>query len=312
MKNHKFVLILILIMTSIALGSVVEPNPSKIFIMLDASDLCTSTSDVTWDNLGIKKNLSMGDDSYVYCHSYSMANTPSEAANELFIGDNSIFNKATINWFANTKNAKVVSLKKNGKKLADLKKTNPDLIPFKFVIISEGVAGLAVREYIQSSKYKGEIENVIFFNTPHEGSGFADQVLLNGSRELDKIKSISDYTKLIPIILTAYLVGGVGQLQEILISLVKEAVIGIAQDPGSAAEAVSPALDNFKKYKASMLYLAQDADLNDNVYKKVLEKDKLIEVAEENIGSLQLLNIMPQMNGFAHPDYNIVFSYGLP
>ena len=181
MKNHKFVLILILIMTSIALGSVVEPNPSKIFIMLDASDLCTSTSDVTWDNLGIKKNLSMGDDSYVYCHSYSMANTPSEAANELFIGDNSIFNKATINWFANTKNAKVVSLKKNGKNLADLKKTNPDLIPFKFVIISEGVAGLAVREYIQSCKYKGEIENVIFFNTPHEGTGFADQVLLNGS-----------------------------------------------------------------------------------------------------------------------------------
>lgn len=241
-----------------------------------------------------------------------MANTPSEAANELFIGDNSIFNKATINWFANTKNAKVVSLKKNGKNLADLKKTNPDLIPFKFVIISEGVAGLAVREYIQSCKYKGEIENVIFFNTPHEGTGFADQVLLNGSKELDKTKSISDYTKLIPIILTAYLVGGVGQLQEILISLVKEAIIGIAQDPGSASKVVNSTLDKFKKYKTSMLYLAQDADLSDDVYKKVLEKDKLTEVAENNIGNLQLLNIMPQMNGFAHPDYNIVFSYGLP
>lgn len=312
MNNHKLFFILISILSSFAIGSIVEPNPSKIFIMMDASDLCSSTSDVTWDNLGIKKNLSTGDDSYVYCHSYSMTKTPSEAANELFVGDNSVFNKATTNWFANTKNAKIVSLKKNGKKLADIKKTNPDLIPFKFIIISEGVAGLAVREYIQSSKYKGEIENVIFFNTPHEGSGFADQVLLNGSRELDKTKSISDYTKLIPIILTAYLVGGVGQLQEILISLVKEAVIGIAQDPGSAAKAVSPALDNFKQYKASMLYLAQDADLNDNVYKKVLEKDKLIEAAEENIGSLQLLNIMPQMNGFAHPDYNIVFSYGLP
>lgn len=130
MKNHKFVLILILIMTSIALGSVVEPNPSKIFIMLDASDLCTSTSDVTWDNLGIKKNLSMGDDSYVYCHSYSMANTPSEAANELFIGDNSIFNKATINWFANTKNAKVVSLKKKWQKFSRPKKNKSRFNPF--------------------------------------------------------------------------------------------------------------------------------------------------------------------------------------
>ena len=78
--------------------------------------------------------------------------------------NNSLFNKATNNWFANTTNPKVVAQRKSGKKLDDLKKTNPDLVPFKFVIVSEGVAGLAVREYIQSSRYKGEIEKVLFFN----------------------------------------------------------------------------------------------------------------------------------------------------
>ena len=274
--------------------------------------MCLSTSNFTWENLNVKKNLSNGDDSYVYCYSYSMAKTPSEAVDELFVGNNSVFNKATNNWYANTTNAKVVSLRKSGKKLDDIKKTNPDLVPFKFVIVSEGVAGLAVREYIQSSRYKGEIENVLFFNTPHEGTGFADQVLLNGSKDLYKLKSVSDYTKFIPLVLTAYLVGGVGQMQEILISLVKEAVIGIAQDPGCAANVVNSILDKSKNYKSSMLYLAQDADFNDDVYKETLKRSNLEKTAKENIGNLQLLNVMPKMNSFVHPDYNIVYSYGLP
>ncbi|MBO4783164.1 MAG: hypothetical protein J5521_00250 [Lachnospiraceae bacterium] len=309
---RKFILISILMLASVAMGSIVEPNPSKIFIMLDASGMCLPTSDFTWENLDVKKNLSNGDDSYVYCYSYSMTKTPYEAVEELFVGNNSVFNKATNNWFANTTNPKVVAQRKSGKKLDDLKKTNPDLVPFKFVIVSEGVAGLAVREYIQSSRYKGEIEKVLFFNTPHEGTGFADQVLLNGSKDLNKIKSVSDYTTFIPLILTAYLVGGVGEMQEILISLVKEAVIGIAQDPGSAANVVNSILDKSKNYKSSMFYLAQDADFSDDVYKELLKKGNLEKTAKENIGNLQLLNVMPKMNSFVHPDYNIVYSYGLP
>lgn len=80
--------------------------------------------------------------------------------------------------------------------------------PNRFLVIAEGVAGLAVREYIQSKDYQGEIENVVFFNTPHEGTGFADQALLNGSSVLDKSKSASDYSEIIPLALSVYLVGG--------------------------------------------------------------------------------------------------------
>ena len=88
-RMRKFILISILMLASVAMGSIVEPNPSKIFIMLDASGMCLPTSDFTWENLDVKKNLSNGDDSYVYCYSYSMTKTPYEAVEELFVGNNS-------------------------------------------------------------------------------------------------------------------------------------------------------------------------------------------------------------------------------
>ena len=43
--------------------------------------------------------------------------------------------------------------------------------PNRFLVIAEGGAGLAVREYIQSKDYQGEIENVVFFNTRTKGRG---------------------------------------------------------------------------------------------------------------------------------------------
>ena len=81
---------------------------------------------------------------------------------------------------------------------------------------------MAVREYIQSKDYQGEIDNVIFFNTPHEGTGYADQYLLNGSSALKKTTSSSDYSEIIPLALTVYLVGG-DVLEDLMMKLLKEA-----------------------------------------------------------------------------------------
>ncbi|WP_139258290.1 hypothetical protein [Fibrobacter sp. UWH5] len=63
----------------------------------------------------------------------------------LFKRANSVFSKALNQWSQNRKNS---ASKK---------------VPNKFVIIAEGVAGLAAREYIQSKEYQGEIDNVLFF-----------------------------------------------------------------------------------------------------------------------------------------------------
>ena len=116
--------------------------------------------------------------------------SPSEVSDFLFQGKNSIFSEAIKKW---SQNGKILTFEN---------------APNRFLVIAEGGAGLAVREYIQSKDYQGEIENVVFFNTPHEGTGFADQALLNGSSVLDKSKSASDYSEIIPLALSVYLVGG--------------------------------------------------------------------------------------------------------
>ena len=147
-------------------AAVISPSQTSMAILLDASGLCKDGASVSWGNMHVnellKKYAFYGNPNSVYCRSYDGAMTPSEAAKSLFKGSNSVFNEAV--------------------------KQNAASNPSRFVIIAEGVAGLAVREYIQSRDYQGEIDNVIFFNTPHEGTGFADQALLNGSSVLKKEK----------------------------------------------------------------------------------------------------------------------------
>jgi hypothetical protein len=155
-------------------GTVVNPSQSTMAILLDVSGLCDTNSLVSWENLQVSdflKNQSFYKDSNsVYCYSYEPSLVPFEAATSLFKGSHSIFDKAIQKWSKN--------------------KTSKDSLtpPSKFIIIAEGSAGLAVREYIQSKEYQGEIDNVIFFNTPHEGTGFADHSLLNETSVLNKTK----------------------------------------------------------------------------------------------------------------------------
>lgn len=133
-------------------------------ILLDASGLCKDASSVSWKNLQLDaflKNYAFyGDSSSIYCRSYDASMSPSEISDSLFQEKNSVFSEAIKKW------------SQNGKILTS------ENMPNRFLIIAEGVAGLAVREYIQSKDYRGEIENVVFFNTPHEGTGFADQALV--------------------------------------------------------------------------------------------------------------------------------------
>ncbi len=174
MKNFIKTLLLCAVFASAAVFS---PSSSTLAILLDASGLCDETSSESWDKMQtvkfLRENAFYGDSNSIFCFFYDDSMTPAEAADSLLKGKNSIFNKALKNWAQNSNAA------------------NSEQTPNRFVIIAEGVAGLAVREYIQSKDYQGEIENVLFFNTPHEGTGFADQTLLNGSSALNKSKSAS-------------------------------------------------------------------------------------------------------------------------
>lgn len=286
----KKVIFCLLFLAAFASAAVVSPSQSTKAILLDASGLCGDTSN-SWSKLNVleflKSHAFYGDTNSIYCRSYKGSMTPSEAADSLFKGSNSIFNEVA--------------------------KQNVASNPSRFVIIAEGAAGLAVREYIQSKDYQGEIDNVIFFNTPHEGTGFADQALLNGSSALNKSKSVSDYSDIIPLALAVYLVGGSETLETLMMSLLKEAVLGMAQNAGDIKGKFNDYFKNKDESYKSLLYLAQDLDLNDKAYDEV--KSEAINKGlnlKEYVGSTQLLNSYSKLNSFDHPAYNNVFSYGLP
>ena len=155
----------LLLLVAFASGAVVGPSQSSLAILLDVSGLCKNAPVDSWEKLQLdrflKERAFYGDPSSIYCHSYDASMSPSEAVDSLFKGNHSVFGRAIEKW------------KQRGER------SKSEYTPNKFIIIADGAAGLAVREYLQGKDYQGEIENVVFFNTPHEGSGFADQALLN-------------------------------------------------------------------------------------------------------------------------------------
>lgn len=299
MCETKKIVYILLALAVCSFSAVVSPSQSSLAILLDASGLCKEESPDSWNKMQMDRFLKeygfYGNANSVHCHSYDASMSPAEAAVILFKGDSSVFNKALNKW---AKNAGPLSSERT---------------PTKFVIVAEGVAGLAVREYIQSKDYQGEIDNVIFFNTPHEGTGFADQALLNESSVLNKSKSVADYSDIIPLALAVYLVGGGDAVENLMMSLLKEAVLGMAQDAGNIKENFKGYFEDKENSYKSLLYLAQDLDLTDSAYNDVKKKakEKGLEL-NDFAGSTQLLNSYSKLNSFDHPAYNNVYSYGLP
>lgn len=322
MKKALRIVIAALAFTSLCFGSApVESAKSTIFILLSTAGGADSAH--VWTNTGVDRFLQSDlskDQLFLYHANYDItAMSPAVYVDERLAGEvaeKSILRDAQNKWFEQCQDARVKAYYPD---LEKLKKTRPDLVPSRYVLIVEGAVGLAVREYIQSEKYKGEFSNVLFFNTPHEGTGFADQALFSQSQadasQANAIKKSFDASSLgalIPMVLAAYLVDGAAGLQDMMMNLAKDAIMGMAYDAKSINdELVKTGLfENFNVNNQSLWYLAQDADLDDSVYKKIIEPNNL-DVAGQ-IGSTQLLNSFSRKTSFNHPNYNIVYSYGLP
>ena len=316
----KFVCMAIFFLCSVKLfAAPVEPATGTIYVLLGTSRGGQNVTD--WQGTGIKGYIqnnilgAVGDTSLIFEYSYDLSSgTPADfAKKKLFrFSGTSILDSAQIKWFKNSKNPVVVSQRNHYKNLSALKSARPDSVPSRFVIIAEGAAGLAVREYIQSSAYKGEISNVLFFNTPHEGTGLADQAVLNGTDGLDRGSDNSKYAALVPLALAAYIVGGVDGLQDLMISLLKDAVMAMAYSAGNIGDVFkgNELLDGYAAGNVSTWYLTQDASESDKKYGEALSKNSV--GADSLLGSVQLLNSYSMSSGFNHPMYNVVYSYGLP
>ena len=295
----------------------VESASGTIYILLGTQGTAANPSSnlsVNAIKSYIQDNITGGDTSLIHVSSYNLGwNTPAVFARDSldWTSGHSLLDSALAGWFKNTKDSRVSAWKKknSGKKVADLRNARPDLVPSRFTVIADGAAGLAVREYIQGPNYRGDIANVVFLNTPHEGTGIADQSFFNDGDLLDRGNPLK-YAGLVPLALAAYIVGGMDGLQELMISLMKDAVMALAYNAGD----INGALDNAKLFddysvdRASSWYLAQDADNRDPKYKNLISQHG----ADSLLGSTQLLNLGSVRSGYSHPKYNVVYSYGLP
>lgn len=323
-KKHLFIISSVLVLFSFTstFASVMESGNQTLFILLNtiSSSTNTQTEGSCWDpNLKAYLEINIiANKGLVYCAEYNSAiNSPADFAKEFATNENAILIKALQNWYNNTDDAKIIDLKSKGKNLEKIKIERPDLLPLKYVVIANGASGLAVREYIQGKDYQGEISNVLFFNTPHEGTGFADQALfaVNNLKYIEKKKNTSSLSALIPLTLTAYIAGGIDQLRDVMISLAKDAVIGLATDFASdAANSLkSNYFSNVSPDSKSLWYLAQDADEDDALYEKIIDQSVNVKkAASEALGGIQLLNSFSKNNVFEHPLYNIAYSDGFP
>ena len=296
----------------------VEPASGTIYVVLGTGSGNGSgrLPDVALDALKdyVQNNITNGDSSLMYVSSYNLGwNTPAVFARDSLdrTSGHSLLDSALAGWFKNTKDSRVSAWKKknSGKKVADLRNARPDLVPSRFTVIADGAAGLAVREYIQGPDYRGDIANVVFLNTPHEGTGIADQSFFNDGDLLDRGSSLK-YAGLVPLALAAYIVGGMDGLQELMISLMKDAVMALAYNAGDINGALGDAnlFGDYSADRASSWYLAQDADNRDPKYENLISQYG----ADSLLGSTQLLNLGSVRSGYSHPKYNVVYSYGLP
>lgn len=198
--------------------------------------------------------------------------------------------------------------------LETLKKERPDFLPSRYVFIANGMGGMVAREYIQGTEYQGDVDKILFVNTPHEGTGFADQALL--SKDMDYYHAHNSLGSalafLIPVV-TLFYVGSDYFVEDSIMSFTKT----ILQALGSVAKGSISGdfndyyFDSYNVTDGALWYSAQDADKRDLLYNSIREDAKDSKV-DTLIGRTQLLNSMGMRSSYSDPLYRIIYSYGMP
>lgn len=231
-------------------------------------------------------------------------------------GDGSLYEKALGNWFRKSTDERLWNWKRscgNRCSLDDLKNSCPELLPLRWIVVAEGVSGLVAREYLQGADYAGEFSKVLFFDTPHEGTGFADMALFQNSQNpVFKTPDAKALAGLIPLALSAYVLGGSGTLQDAVLSLAKSAILGMAENAGNVSGSFAEAdfWGGYAPGSDALWYLAEDAGESDEKYRDLIVASTADVM--QNLGGTEWLNSMGMQTDYAAPSYGIVYSYGFP
>ena len=149
--------------------------------------------------------------------------------------------------------------------LETLKNERPDFLPSRYVFIANGMGGMVAREYIQGGGYLGDVDKILFINTPHEGTGFADQALLSKDPVYTARQTFNTaYAAAAAVVALIYMVAD-DFTQDSLISLTKVLVEAIVAQT-SAYKLNDYYFKDYDKADGALWYLAQDADSRDVVY----------------------------------------------
>ena len=197
--------------------------------------------------------------------------------------------------------------------LDELEKERPDLVPSRYVFISKGTGGMVAREYVQGEKYRGDVDKILFFDTPHEGTGFADQVILSKD-ELSNFRSElgAVLAAAVPVVSVAFIMAD-GVTQKNMLEFTQtllDALSGLV-NMGVYDNLKNEYFNDYEFDDGVLWYLAQDADKRDEKYKPSL--DKLLEGDVDTlIGRTQLLNSYDMITTYDKPMFRLTYSYGMP
>ncbi|WP_407442804.1 LamG-like jellyroll fold domain-containing protein [Fibrobacter sp.] len=317
-------ILLILAVYAVCSWASVEPMNSSIYLLLydKFQDNSSENPYLTSGFYDYLKNQVVADEGYVYCYGVNVSSqSPNKLSSLLVNRDaNSVYAKALEDWFSKSSDKNLLAWKKNhsGAKFVDLLKDRVDIVPLRFVVIAEGVSGLVVREYIQGANYQGDFAKVLFFDTPHSGTGYADQTLFQNSSDYSlKAPNASSLGALVPMALLAYYFDGGDAFRNMVISLSENAILGMASNLGAVEGAFKGESSKlFKEYgenSEALWYLAQDADYTDSKYKDLIAKAESVgKDVSSNIGGTQWLNSTGMNTDFSQPLYSIAYSYGFP
>ena len=314
--KKKLIYFFLLFVASLSFGSVESYRNSLFILLFDKKE-----SSNPYEKSGLNNYISTKiakDVGNVYTYPIDVSTqSASELAKQLSNrNEKSIYAKALENWFKNSSDAMLANWKKScGNKcsLEELKRNRPDLLPLRYIVISQGVSGLVAREYIQGIDYIGDYSKVLFFDTPHEGTGFADQALFQNTKGYSLKKADAKaLAAVVPLALSAYVFGGMDALQDVVISIAKSAVLGMAQNVADVSGSFSGAnfFNDYSTDSDALWYLAQDASFDDEKYKNLISTSKVN--VKDNIGGTQWLNATGMQTNYSSPSYGIVYSYGFP
>ncbi len=327
----KYITGFLLILAVLLNAAPVEPARSTLFIMLDKGGKWNQTAAKTH-----LQNYILDFKGGVYSYGYGQTET---VQSPMALAQNfTVLEAALSEWFQE-QTAAAVSAAACGEaamdsrlchwlkttanpSLENLKGARPDLLPSRYVVLAEGVSGMVTREYIQGENYRGDIDKVLFFNTPHEGSGFADQALFGlGGVNLAPKANKGLLATVIPLALLAY-TGGTEALREPIMELAANIIVGMITSGKNPLEDMkeSGLFDGLSVNDESLWYLAQDANIVDPKYQELFtEAQGKMRVAREKVSAVQnqiggakFLNSYEKFTDYTNPAFANIYSYGMP